>query len=61
MYTHSVSLVATHLIGPDANKVLRAYGIGTREGGEREAGGREEKKGLEVVGSGKKNRGSLDN
>lgn len=37
MYARSVSLAAAHLIGPDANELLKAYGGGMRE---RRGGGR---------------------
>lgn len=31
MYAHSASLAAAHVIGPDANEVLKAYGGGNEE------------------------------
>ena len=43
MYPRSFSLADTHLIGPDANRVLKAYGTGGRKG--RETDGREERRG----------------
>lgn len=41
MYASSASLAAAHVIGPDANKVLKAYGGGLRKG-------REGRKGVRV-------------
>lgn len=52
MYARSVSLAAAHLIGPDTNEVVKAYG--SNEKGKREGewtlgeAREEERKGLEV-------------
>lgn len=34
------SLAAAHIIGPDANEVGKAFGVGVKKGRDREAGGR---------------------
>lgn len=45
MHARSASLAAAHVIGPDANEVLKAYGGGNEEGGGEVVVGRGRKEG----------------